>query len=158
MDKGPMTKESERGLASWDPFRDGLTFPSLTGLIEELFAPTRSPAAVLPAGWMPRVDVQESEKEYVLSAALPGVRKEDVRIDVRDGILTIIGERKSDKEEKGKTWLRRETSYGAFERRFTLPEGTHPEDVKASHKDGVLTISMPKPAGAKARGVRINVE
>lgn len=158
MEKVLMTRETERDPASWDPFRGGGTFPSLTGLIDELFAPMRLPAAVLPKGWMPRVDVQETEREYVLSAALPGVRKEDVRIDVRDGILTIVGERKSEKEEKGKTWLRRETSYGSFERSFILPDGTHPEDVKAAHKDGVLTISMPKAVETKSKGVRVNVE
>lgn len=143
MEKGLMTREVEQGL---------------TSLIDELFAPMRPPAAVLPKGWLPRVDVQETEKEYVLSAALPGVRKEDVRVDVRDGVLTIIGERRSEKEEKGKTWLRKETSYGAFERSFVLPDGTHPEEVRAGHKDGVLTISMPKPAETKHKGVRIAVE
>lgn len=158
MEKGLMTRSAERDLPVWDPFRDAGAFPTLSGIIDELFAPSRAPAAVLPRSWMPRVDIQETEKEYVLTAALPGVRKEDVRLDVRDGVLSIAGERKTEKEEKGRTWLRKETTYGSFERSFVLPEGTHPEDVKASHKDGVLTVRMPKPAGSQPKGVRINVE
>lgn len=158
MEKEMMTSEADRKLVNFDPLRDWGGFPTLSGLFDELFAPLRLPAAALPKNWMPRVDIQETDKEYILSVALPGVRKEDVKLDVRDGMLSITGERRSEKEEKGKTWLRKESSYGSFRRSFMLPDGTHPEDVKAAHKDGVLTISMPKPVEVKAKGVRINVE
>ena len=155
MEKGLMRRESEEE-AVWDPFRDLGTLPAIGSLLDELLTPMRLPST--PKAWLPRVDVQETEKEYVLTAALPGVRKEDVKLDVRDGVLTIAGERRAEKEEKGKAWLRRETTYGSFSRSFTLPEGTHPEDIKASHKDGVLTVSMPKPAEPKSKSVRIGVD
>ena len=86
------------------------------------------------------------------------MKKEDVKVEVKDDILTITGEKKSEKEEKGKTWLRRESSYGSFQRSFSLPEGLHTEDVKAACKDGVLTLTMRKPAEVKPRGVSIKVD
>jgi HSP20 family protein len=79
-------------------------------------------------------------------------------VEVKDNILTVTGEKKSEKEEKGKTWLRREASYGSFLRSFELPEGLHTEDVKATCKDGVLTLTMRKPAEVKSRGVSIRVD
>ncbi len=81
-----------------------------------------------------------------------------MKVEVKDDILTITGEKKSEKEEKGKTWLRRESSYGSFQRSFSLPEGLHTEDVKAACKDGVLTLTMRKPAEVKPRGVSIKVD
>jgi HSP20 family protein len=86
------------------------------------------------------------------------VKKEDVKVEVKDDVLTITGEKKCEKEEKGKNWLRRESSYGSFQRCFVLPEGLHTEDVKASCKDGVLTLTMRKPAEVKSRGVSIKVD
>jgi HSP20 family protein len=111
-----------------------------------------------PKAWIPRADVRETDKEYILDIALPGVKKEDVKVEVKDDVLTVTGEKKSEKEEKGKGWLRRESSYGSFQRSFVLPEGLHPEDVKASNKDGVLTLTMRKPAESKSRGVSIKVD
>jgi HSP20 family protein len=155
--KALMSRETEKDLEMWDPLREFRARP-FGGLFEDLFAPMKTVMPAMPKAWMPRVDVQETEKEYVLSMSLPGVRKEDVKLDVKGDLLTISGERKAEKEEKGKTWLRRESSYGSFLRSFILPEGLHPEDVKASHKDGVLTVTMRKPAEAAPKGVRIAVE
>lgn len=155
--------EREGELEGWSPFRmlDPLRefrlFP-LSGLFEEAFAPLRMTSPTLPTAWMPRADIRETDKEYILDIALPGVRKEDVKVDVQDNILTITGEKKSEKEEKGKTWLRRESSYGSFQRCFSLPEGLHTEDVKAAYKDGVLTLTMRKPMEVKSRGVNIKVD
>ncbi|HEX4047099.1 MAG TPA: Hsp20/alpha crystallin family protein [Elusimicrobiota bacterium] len=153
-------KELERELEGWnplrmmDPLREFRLFP-LGGLLGDAFAPLRMN---LPAAWMPRTDIKETEKDYVLDVALPGVKKEDVRVEVKNDVLTISGEKKSEKEEKGKTWLRRESSFGSFQRSFALPEGLRTEDVKASFKDGVLTLTMPKPAEVKTRGVSIKVD
>lgn len=156
-------KETEGEVETWnplrmmDPLREFRAFP-FGGLLEDAFAPLRMNLPALPEAWMPRTDIRETEKEYILDISLPGVRKEDVKVEVKDDILSINGERKSEKEEKGKAWLRRESSYGSFQRSFTLPEGLHTEDVKAAFKDGVLTLTMRKPAEVKSRGVSIKVD
>jgi HSP20 family protein len=151
------TKGTEREMENWNPFREFRMLP-LGGLLEDVFAPLRTSVPAFPADWMPRADIRETDKEYVLDVALPGVRKEDVKVEVKDDVLTITGEKKTEKEEKGKTWLRRESSYGSFLRSFALPEGLHSEDIKASHKDGVLTLTMRKPAEAKSRGVNVKID
>ena len=158
-----MDKEAERELESWnplrmlDPLREFRLLP-FGGLLEDAFAPLQMNLPALPKAWLPRTDIRETEKEYILDLSLPGVRKEDVKVDVKDNVLSITGEKKSEKEEKGKTWLRRESSYGSFQRSFALPEGLHTEDVKAAFKDGVLTLTMRKPAEVKSRGVNIKVD
>lgn len=151
-------QEHDKGLQTWDPFREFRLPSFMGGLFEDFLAPL--PAA-LPASaktWLPRVDIQETDKDFVLTIPLAGVRKEDVKVAVKDDVLTISGERRQEKEEKGKSWLRRETSYGAFQRRFVVPADTHPEDVHASFKEGVLTVSLRKPAPGKSRGVDIKVD
>ena len=158
-----MDKTKEGELEEWNPFKmmDPLREFRLLpfgGLLEDVFAPLRTNMPAFPAAWMPRTDIRETEKEYILDISLPGVKKEDVKVDVKDNVLTVTGEKKSEKEEKGKTWLRRESSYGSFLRSFELPEGLHTEDVKASCKDGVLTLTMRKPAEVKKRGVSIKVD
>lgn len=154
-----MARELERfdPFQALDPFREFRLRP-LGGLFEDVFAPLRADVPSIPAAWMPRADVRETEKEYIIDLSLPGIRKEDVKVEVKDDVLTVSGERKSEKEEKGKNWLRRESSYGSFLRSFTLPEGLHSEDIKANYKDGVLTLSMRKPAQVKARGISIKVD
>lgn len=146
--------ERTRESPVWDPF-PGMTTP-LSGLLEDFFMPMRMPP--MPKTWAPRLDIQETDKEYVLTAALPGVRKEDVKVEVKDDVLTISGERRMEKEEKGKAWLRKETSYGYFQRSLVLPDGVHPEEVKALQKDGLLTVTIAKPAHAKSRGVNVKVD
>jgi len=154
-----MARELERfdPFQALDPFREFRLRP-FGGLFEDVFAPLRADVPSIPAAWMPRADVRETEKEYIIDLSLPGIRKEDVKVEVKDDVLTVSGERKSDKEEKGKNWLRRESSYGSFLRSFTLPEGLHSEDIKANYKDGVLTLSMHKPVQAKPRGISIKVD
>lgn len=158
-----MEKEMDRELERFDPFQMLDPFREfrlrpLGGLFEDVFAPLRADLPSIPAAWMPRADIQETDKEYVIGLNLPGIRKEDVKVEVKDDILTVSGERKTDKEEKGKNWLRRESSYGSFLRSFTLPEGLHSEDIKANYKDGVLTLSMRKPPQVKSRGINIKVD
>lgn len=160
---------TERELESLDPFRMLDTFRTLDpfrefrvlplgGLLDDVFAPLRADLPSLPAAWMPRADIKETEKEYIIDLSLPGIRKEDVKVEVKDDVLTVSGEKKSEKEEKGKNWLRRETSYGSFLRSFTLPEGLHTEDIKAACKDGVLTLTMHKPPQVKSRGMSIKID
>jgi len=101
--------------------------------------------------WSPSVDVTENEKEYLITADAPGVKREDLKVTVEEGVLMISGERKSEKEEKGKKFHKVERSYGRFARSFTLPEDAEDEKLSAQFKDGVLTVHLPKSAEAKAK-------
>jgi hypothetical protein len=97
------------------------------------------------------VDITEDDKEYLIKAELPEVKKEDVKVTVENGTLTITGERKFEKEEKGKKYHRMERAYGSFMRSFTLPEGAAGDKVSADFKDGVLKVHLPKSAEAKPK-------
>lgn len=108
--------------------------------------------------WQPLVDISEDDKEYVVKAELPEVKKEDVKVSVEDSTLTISGERKHEKEEQGRRYHRVERSYGAFVRSFTLPAGADAGKVKAEFKEGLLTVHLPKTEQAKAKAHEIKVE
>jgi HSP20 family protein len=107
--------------------------------------------------WTPLVDVTEDEKEYLIKAELPEVKKEDVKVTVENGTLHIAGERKFEKEEKTKKYHRIERAYGTFERNFLLPEGTAGEGVTADYKDGVLKVHLPKKEEPKPKPVDVKV-
>jgi HSP20 family protein len=106
---------------------------------------------------VPSVDVTESEKEIEITAELPGLEEKDVQINVSDGLLTIKGEKKSEKEEKDKNKNYRlvERSYGSFSRTLELPAGVDPDAIKATIDKGVLTVIVPKPAPAETRKIEV---
>lgn len=101
--------------------------------------------------WAPRIDVFEKNQRLVTRIDLPGMTKDDVKVEVADGQLTISGERKHEKEEKGEKFYRCEREYGSFYRAVPLPEGAKVEDVKAMFTDGVLEVSVPLPAKPEAK-------
>jgi HSP20 family protein len=107
--------------------------------------------------WAPAVDIQETEKEYLIKAELPEIKKEDVKVEVLDHVLTIQGERTQEKEEKGKKFHKMERSYGKFIRQFALPNEVEATKVEAQYKDGVLNVHLPKTAAAKPTAVEVNV-
>ena len=109
------------------------------------------------ADWAPLADITEDDKEYVIKAELPDVKKEDVRVTVENGVLTISGERKFEKEEKKKKYHRIERAYGTFVRSFTLPDVADAGKVKAEFKNGVLTVHVPKSEKAKPKQVEVNI-
>lgn len=109
------------------------------------------------ADWTPVVDVQETDKEYLIKAELPEIKKEDVKVEVVDGVLSIEGERKHEKEEKGKRFHKLERSYGKFVRQFTLPNEVEATKVQAEFKDGMLNVHLPKTAIAKPTAVEVRV-
>jgi HSP20 family protein len=100
-------------------------------------------SSVKTAG-LPAVNVEETDKEYRIEVAAPGLEKNDLRIAVNEGVLTISSEKKTEKEEKDDRYIRREFGYTSFCRSFTLPDGTNSDNISASHKNGVLNISIPK--------------
>ena len=110
------------------------------------------------AEWAPSVDISEDDKEWLVKADLPEVKKEDVKVTVGDGVLTVTGERKFEKEEKDKKYHRLERSYGSFFRSFALPDGADGARVNAEFKDGVLKVHLPKSEEAKAKAKAIIVK
>jgi HSP20 family protein len=109
------------------------------------------------SGWSPAVDVQETDKEYLIKADLPDVKKEDVKVELLDGTLTIEGERQQEKEEKGKTFHKIEREYGKFLRRFAMPSEVDASKVQADFKNGVLNVHLPKSATAKPKAIDVKV-
>lgn len=103
------------------------------------------------------VDITEDEKEYVIKAELPEVKKEDVKLTVQDNVLAISGERKYEKEEKDKKYHRVERAYGSFLRSFTLPEDADGSKVAAEYKDGLLKVHLPKAERAKPKSIEVKV-
>ncbi len=108
--------------------------------------------------WTPLVDIIEDNNEYLVKAELPELKKEEVKVNVENGQLTISGERKSEKEEKGKKFHRIERSYGSFLRSFTLPESVNADTVSAEFKDGVLSVHLPKDEKAKPKSIEVTVQ
>jgi HSP20 family protein len=107
--------------------------------------------------WAPLVDIAEDDKEYLIKVELPEVQKEDVKVTVENGTLSVSGERKSEKEEKGKKYHRTERYYGRFERNFTIPEDADGSNIKAECKDGILKVHLAKSEKARPRQIEVKV-
>jgi HSP20 family protein len=143
----------------WDPIREleeiGNRFSRLFGMARPGGDVEREGGAM--TAWTPAVDIVETDKEYRLRLELPDVNKEDVHITLENGVLTVQGERKEEREEGQGRFHRRELKYGMFLRRFTLPEDVDPERVDASFKVGILTIAIPKSEEKQAKPKEIAV-
>jgi len=109
------------------------------------------------ADFVPAIDVHETDAEFVVTADLPDVKKSDVRVQVREGTLSIEGERHREKEEKGQRFHKIERDYGRFVRRLVLPTDVDPAKVRAEFKDGVLRVVLPKTPDAKPKQVDVAV-
>lgn len=146
----------------WDPFKEiEKEMQDLTDRFSRMLTrwPGRSSRESLTvAEWAPSVDIVETDSEYLIKAEIPEVDKKDVKVTVQDGYISIQGERKQEKEEKGKKFHRVERSYGAFMRSFELPDDVDQEKVKAEFKDGMLTVHLPKNEQAKAKTIEVKVE
>lgn len=146
-------------LVRWDPFRE---LEDMSERLNRMFARPaprtgNGKEALTVADWIPTVDISETDGEYLIKAELPEVKKEDVKVTVEDGVLTLQGERRQDKEEKGKKFHRVERSYGSFVRSFTLPESVDDTAVKAEYKDGILALHLPKTERVKPKAVDVKV-
>jgi len=131
---------------------------STGSLFDDLDYLSRLPATRQAATlWSPPVEVFERGNDLVVRADLPGLSKDDVNVDVDNGMLTISGERRSEHEESEQGYFRSERSYGSFSRSISLPEGVNEDQVNASFKDGVLEVTMPKPVGETSKRRRIDV-
>ncbi len=118
----------------------------------------RNLAVPLATGWSPRVDVFEKDNRLVMKVDLPGVKKEDVTVEVADGRLALSGERKRESEGTKDGVYRSEREHGSFYRAVPLPEGVKLEDVKASFADGVLEVSVPLPVRTQAKVRKVDIQ
>jgi len=105
--------------------------------------------------WLPDLDVSETDKELIVRAEVPGIEKDDIDITLTDGLLTIRGEKKHEKEEKEENYHRIERRYGSFARTLRLPGDVKHDKIDASYKDGVLKLVIPKPEKAMAKKIEI---
>jgi HSP20 family protein len=140
-----MTADLERAFD--DPFSPSFRWPAVRDLT--------LPEAV---AWSPKVDVFEKEGRLFTRVDLPGVKKEEVKVEVTDGHLALSGERKYEKEEKKDNTYRTEREYGSFYRAVPLPEGVKLDDVKATFADGVLEVSVPLPARPEAKVRKVEIQ
>lgn len=146
-------------LTKWDPFRE---LEDVTQRLNRIFGHSlvskgQGSEAMKPAEWAPAVDVSETDEAFVIKAEIPEVKKEDVKVTMQDGALTIQGERRQEKEEKGKRYHRIERSYGSFMRSFDLPNNVDEAKAKAEFKDGLLTLTLPKTEKAKPKAIEVKV-
>ena len=148
-------------IVRWDPFRE---LEEMSDRLNRMITRpgTAQTAAqgkevMTVADWAPTVDISETEAEYAIKAELPEVKKEDVKVTVEDGVLTLQGERKQEKDEKGKKYHRIERSYGRFVRSFTLPDSVDESKVKAEYTDGVLHLHLPKSEKAKPKQIDVKI-
>ena len=147
-------------ITRWYPFKE---LEDMQSRLNTMFgrAPVRKGGdkeeALTVAEWAPLVDITEDDKEYLIKAELPEVKKEDIKLTVDEDVLTITGERKYEKEEKGKKYHRVERAYGSFMRSFTLPEDAEGSKVSAECKDGLLKVHLPKSEKAKPKSIEVKV-
>lgn len=143
-------------LIRFDPFRE---LEALSSRFNTFFDRPEHRAGELEAfsGWAPAIDVQETDAEYLVKADLPDVPKADVKVGLDRGILTIEGERKQEKEEKGKKFHRVERTFGKFVRRLNVPSEVDEQKIGAEFKEGVLTVHLPKTPMAKPRQIDVHV-
>ena len=145
-------------LIRWDPFGE---LEQMQGRLNRLFSDGPLPRAgqdeMSFSGWSPAVDVEETDKEYLIKADLPDVKKEDVKVELLDGALTIEGERQQEKEEKGKKFHKIEREYGTFLRRFALPTEVDASKVQAEFKNGVLRVRLPKAPAVSPKAIEVKV-
>lgn len=153
-----------RSLVRWDPFKEmEREMEELTERFNRILSrwPSRQASEREPmtvAQWAPVVDISETDSEYLIEAELPEVDKNNVKVTLQDGVLTIQGERKSQREEKGRKYHRVERSFGGFLRSFTLPEDADESKVKAEFKDGILRVRIPKTEKAQSKAVEVKID
>ena len=150
-------------LTRWDPFREMEDFSdrlnrALSSRLTRPFAQRGPEEDLVVVDWAPLVDVEESDKEFLIKAELPEVRKEDVSVTVQDGVLTLSGERKQEQREENERVHRIERFYGSFARRFALPENADEQGIRAECRDGVIVIHIPKQKQVEQQPRQIQIQ
>jgi len=138
-------------LIRWEPLRE----------MQEFFrdySPLFARSTGDTGAWRPTANISETDKEYLIKAELPEVKKEDVNITLADGVITISGERKMEKEDKNANDIRIESFYGSFSRSFALPDNIDASGIRAESKDGILKVHVPKTASSQPKSINIEVK
>lgn len=129
-------------IVRWDPFGEALRMQrDMDRIFARLGQAERSGDGI---AWMPKIDVKRTGDDVIVRAELPGIKPEDVEIELTDNVLTIKGERASEEQAEDEGWIIRETSYGSFERSLAIPEGVDPSAITAGFSDGILEVHVPK--------------
>jgi HSP20 family protein len=146
-------------LVRWQPYGAVASLQdSINRLFHDAFPRSLADEDFAVSAWKPVVDIFDKADAIVIHAELPGVTKDDVSIEVKENVLTLKGERVEFKEVSEDKYFRKERSFGSFYRAFTLPSSINPENIKATFKDGVLEIEIPKPEEEKPKQVQIKIE
>jgi HSP20 family protein len=140
-------------LIRWEPAREVDTLQGEVNRVFDAFFGNGPGTRV--RRWVPAMDLVETDENLVLRADLPGLAKDDVELEVKDGVLTISGERRADHEEKSEGYYRVERAFGRFSRSLTIPDGVDAEAIAADFSDGVLEVRIPKPAERKPQRISI---
>ncbi|MBL1271910.1 MAG: heat-shock protein [Marinobacter sp.] len=146
-------------LTRWNPINE---LEDLMGRYNRMFGVSRTGSEgkdlFSRSDWAPAVDIKETDNAFTIEAELPGMDKKDVKVTVRDGVLSIEGERKHEEKSDDKKVHRVERFYGSFMRRFTLPENVDDNSVKASFKDGLLTLTIQKAEPKEPKAIEVDVQ
>ena len=131
-------------ITRWDPFGELVGMQREMDRIMSRMGGIKLLEEVPSVAWMPRADVMRTGDDLVLHLEVPGIKPEDVDIQVTDGVLTVHGERKHEETKEGEDYILRERAFGTFERTMVLPEGVDPKSITADYHDGVLEVHVPK--------------
>jgi HSP20 family protein len=142
-------------LVRWDQGREIDSLQSEMNRVFDAFFGTRSGEGGVTRRWVPAIDVVEDAGHLMLRADLPGMTEDDVEIEVKDGVLTVSGERKAEEKKEGEGFYRVERAFGSFSRSLSLPEGIDADKVTAEFENGVLEVRIPKPEERKPHRVQI---
>lgn len=146
-------------LVRWRPFRDLATMQEeMNRLFDRMFDRFPERRGISEGICSPCVDISETKDDLVITVEIPGMKKDDIKVSLNDNILTLKGEKRQEKVVDEENYHRIERSYGAFHRSFTLPTAVQQDRVKASYKDGVLQITLPKAEEAKPKEIAIEVK
>ncbi len=140
-------------LIKWSPYKNLISLPDE---VDRFFNGFGLDLNASDSVWSPTVDISETENQYEVNAEVPGLKKEDIKLSVEDNVLTLSGERKVEKETDKKNYHRIERVYGKFERSFRLPKEVDAENIKASYKNGVLTVHIPKTEAVKPKEIAVS--
>jgi HSP20 family protein len=145
-------------ITRWDPFREMTTLQNrLNSIFQDFNRGNAENELVSTAAFVPPVDIYEDDQKIVIKLEIPGMKQDDLDIQLENNTLTVRGERKFEKEEKEENFHRIERRYGSFYRAFTIPNTVNPESVKADYDAGVLSIKLEKRAEAKPKQIKVQV-
>jgi HSP20 family protein len=147
---------NEKKMKLWEPFRELVTMRDDVDRLFDTFFGRENEA--YDNYWRPAIDIEENNGNLMVRAEIPGMSKEEIKVAVKDNLLTISGERKRENESKDKTYYRVERCYGQFQRMIRLPAEVDADKVKATYKDGVLHITLPKPESMKPKQIDVEIK